>query len=149
MQRTCLKNNKIYMKKSANTFPTFTYSLALCGTIWSTLACRVALYYQDVTSLFSFSFSNKIFRFLWTYFTHCHRMCLLLIGFVTCFFLNSAITHHQMAEHSRGIFSKCFHATHTQYIHKYINARQVWATQKVGRTQALLGLWLQSVKWGW
>ena len=38
-------------KKSAqNTFAIFTNSVALCGTIWSTLARTVALYNQDTTT---------------------------------------------------------------------------------------------------
>jgi hypothetical protein len=45
-----------------NTFPIFTNSLAVCGTIWSTLACRTALYNQDTTTV-SFLFLVEFLDF--------------------------------------------------------------------------------------
>jgi len=61
-----------------NIFPIFTNSLALCGTSWTNLACRVALYIQEtITQSFVFSFASRILRFLKTNFKHSHSMCLL------------------------------------------------------------------------
>ena len=44
------KKNLLKKKFAPNIFPIFTNSLALCGTISSTLTCRVALYNQDTTT---------------------------------------------------------------------------------------------------
>ena len=46
--------------KSVLISPIFTNSLALCGTIWITLACRVALCNQDTTTQSLFFLKTKI-----------------------------------------------------------------------------------------
>ena len=112
MQKIIEKIMKIYRKKvCAKHIPVFTNSLALCGTIWRILACRVALYNQDTTT-FSFlslfptkflDFSEQVFCML-TGSAHCWLYLLLV-------FQNGATKHCQMATHSRGIFSESSHAT--------------------------------------
>jgi hypothetical protein len=114
---------KIYRKKSLqNTCPIFTNSLALCGIIWSTLACRVALYNQDTTTQSLFFLKTLKSRQtaqprhelqtttkLWT------ADCAPEGGGV-----NSASKLPQMAAPNRMLFSESFHATQTRVQLMYV-----------------------------
>ena len=64
-----------------NIFPIFTNNLALCGTVWTTLACRIAPCIQEnTTQSFAFSFTSRNLRFLQTNFTHSHSIAFLPVA---------------------------------------------------------------------
>ena len=142
---------KIYRKKFVpNLFPIFTNRLALCGTIWSTLACRVALYNQNTTtqSLFFLKtlksrrtthLQHELQTTMWLWTADCARFF-----FFKIVQQNVPRWQHQIQHYSMQPTPK-FNSCTLQYVHEYIGISCAWAlaAQKVRRNS---GLRLQSVK---
>ena len=110
-----------------NTFPVFTNSFTLCGTIWSTLARRVALYNQHTIT--QSIFFLKTLKPRWTAHPQHELQTTTCLWRDDCtyffFFFKYCNRSPQMPAQNRALFRESFHATQTpvQLVYVIVHSR--------------------------